>query len=93
MSLRRLDSPHDRRLYAVAFGRVLEELRLLNKLSKEEAAERVGVTGRTWARYERGSKVPYMEEILYYAVKFNVKAIWIFEKVLEYKEEEALKQG
>lgn len=77
----------------MAYGRVLEELRILHKLSKAEAAERVGVSPRSWSRYEKGSRVPYMEEILHYAAAFNVKASWIFSKIIEYKDEEAQKQS
>jgi transcriptional regulator with XRE-family HTH domain len=58
----------------------LLELRELNGLSQEQAAQRVGITHRQWQRWEQGESMPYPRNLDLIASRFGLSIADFFDE-------------
>jgi transcriptional regulator with XRE-family HTH domain len=84
--------PSNRLLYGAAFACVLKELRTQHNLTTSEAAERVGINRRSWSRYEAGSYVPLVAQIVHFATAFDMDPTSLYQRLIQYRDEFAQRQ-
>jgi transcriptional regulator with XRE-family HTH domain len=90
-NLTRAERRRSRHYYALAFGRLLRELRVLFNLTPIEAATRARMSRARWMRRENGRVSPRISDVLMIARRFGVEHVWIFKRLIEYREEEERK--
>jgi transcriptional regulator with XRE-family HTH domain len=90
-NLTKAERKRSRHYYALAFGRLLRELRALFNLTPAEAAARAGMSRTKWMRRENGRISPRINDVLLIARRFQIEHLWIFKRLIEYREEEERK--
>lgn len=85
------DQPELKDFYAIAFGRVLKELRTERDLTEAEAATRAKIRLPRWRRREQGLHTPHLSDLVLIAKAFQMRPALLMKRLTEYRDEEEQK--
>ena len=76
-----------RSLYAIAFSRLLTELRVRRKLTQKQVAKRAKIKPLRLVRYERGIQIPVIGDLLLFGEVFRVDPVWLLDETIRYRDQ------